>query len=127
MSVTVYAACACVAAPAVESSWDPASMAADDPLREQRQLALMQQRLADFRTGMVEIGRTVNDLEALLQALEGVSPDWRERFVDEWGYLEIAYAVALDRVAPLPTIQDPEVAEAVEALERLVDEALART
>lgn len=85
----------------------------------------MSDRLARFRAGSLGIGPVVNDLEALRYELQSVDGSWIDRFIDAWGDLEIPYAVALDRLDPIPTIDDGVVAEGVSELERLVVEARA--
>lgn len=89
--------------------------------RERRQLRLMRERLDAFAAGTLTLPPLVNDLEALLDALEETAEAWRDEFIDHWGELEIAYAVADDRRTPLPDITDPTVADAVGALRELID------
>lgn len=88
--------------------------------RELRQLTLMLDRLNCFRAGDLALGPIVNDLEALLNELGLAEDDWREQFVEAWSALEIAYAVALDRLQEIPTIRDPDVADGVKELDGLV-------
>ena len=95
----------------------------DDDEREARQLALMRDRIATFRAGTSSVGPTIADLEGLVNALTLTPEAWRDRFMEEWSVLEIAYAVALDRRTPLPTASsDYEVREALDALDSLLDE-----
>jgi hypothetical protein len=95
--------------------------AADEQIeRERRQLRLMLDRLDRFSRDELPIGPVINDLEALLYQLELADEAWRGDFVEGWSDLEIPYAVALDRVEPIPTVRDPIVAEGVEVLYRLV-------
>jgi hypothetical protein len=84
----------------------------------------MLDRLARFRSGELGIGQVIGDLEALLCELNSVDDAWVTRFREAWSDLEIPYAVALDRLDPIPTIADPTVAEGVDAIERLVADAL---
>ena len=88
--------------------------------REQRQYALMRQRLEAFREGGLAIGPVIADLEGLVYALEETPQEWKDQFMEEWAVLEIAYAVALDRVAPLPDAHDHDVASALDAMEALL-------
>jgi hypothetical protein len=67
----------------------------------------------------------INDLEALLHELQLVDQQWRDEFQEAWGDLEIPYAVALDRLTPLPTAANSTVAEGVERLDVLVRSGLA--
>lgn len=103
--------------------------AADDQTieRERRQLELMNDRLDRFASGELSIGPVINDLEALLNELELVDDDWRDRFVEAWSELEIPYAVALDRLEPIPTTADEGVRSAIASLRTLVLQALANT
>jgi len=96
----------------------------DDSARERRQLELMLDRLARFRSGELVIGSVINDLEALHYELHMVGDAWISSFREAWSDLEIPYAVALDRLEPIPTIADPTVAEGVDEMERLVTEAI---
>jgi hypothetical protein len=63
--------------------------------REQRQYALMRQRIDSFRDGQLPIGPIIADLEGLVDALDETPKEWKDSFVEEWSVLEIAYAVAL--------------------------------
>jgi len=90
--------------------------------REQRQLALMQQRLDGFRDSELSIGPVIADLEGLVNALEETPQEWKDSFVEEWSVLEVAYAVALDRKQPLPTARDNDIAAALGALDALIAE-----
>lgn len=100
----------------------------EDQEREARQLSLMRERIASFRGGSLSIGPTIADLEGLVNALTLTPEEWRDRFIEEWSVLEIAYAVALDRQSPIPSAStDHEVREALDALDALIDEQLPRT
>jgi hypothetical protein len=92
--------------------------------REARQFARMIERLRAFRAGELDIGKLISDLEGLMWALELASQDWIDAFQSEWGELEIAYAVALDRGEPIPDNSDPRVQASVEALLEVVEERL---
>ncbi|MFZ0161823.1 MAG: hypothetical protein WAL50_22565 [Kineosporiaceae bacterium] len=91
--------------------------------REQRQLALMRERVSGLRGGALHLGTGIADLEALL-SVTTQPPDWKDRFIYAWSVLEIAYAVALDRRQPIPTaLTDPDIADALNDLDALIDEA----
>ncbi len=62
----------------------------------------------------------INDLEALLNELQLVDEDWHQEFVDAWSELEIPFAVALDRLEPIPIIADATVAAGVDQMDKLV-------
>ena len=44
------------------------------------------------------------------------------RYIEAWSGLEIAYAMALDQRAALPTAQEGDIAEALDELDALLDE-----
>ena len=89
--------------------------------REQRQYALMRETLDGFRRGR-SIGPVIADLEGLLHALEETPQDWKDLFLEQWGVLEIGYAVALDRQQPLPTALDHDIATALDGMDTLIAE-----
>jgi hypothetical protein len=82
----------------------------------------MRERVAEFRAGRRDIGPLISDLEGLLGALQETPDDWRDRFVEAWSKLEIAYAVALDRRTALPT--PANLAGALDDLDALIAEVL---
>ena len=92
-------------------------------LRERRQVALMRSQLDGFVAGSVPLPRLIADLEGLLNALEVLPEDWRDEFRSAWGGLEISYAVALDRLTPIPDASDSGVADDLFDLRVLIDRA----
>lgn len=94
----------------------------DEPTSyELRQLRLMAERLAQFREGTIPIARAISDLEGLLWALDGRVPqEWFDSFLEQWGELEVAYAVALDRLTPIPDATDAALRNATDQMTRLV-------
>lgn len=95
-----------------------------DEERELRQLLLMRDRLVEFGSGRIALPELVYDLEALLYELESTSEGWREEFINAWGHLEIAYAVALDRQEPVEDASDPALQDDLCQLRDLVDQRL---
>lgn len=63
-------------------------------------------------------------MEALLWELQRTPEEWKDRFREEWGELEIAYAVALDRGEPVPDASEPSIRHAVEAMKQFVAQRL---
>lgn len=53
--------------------------------REQRQYALMLERVTGFRAGTVPLPRLISDLEGLLCALEKAPEEWVDQFHSAWG------------------------------------------
>lgn len=70
-------------------------MMADLNDRDKRQLKRMYLRLEYFREGKIEIRKLIDDLDALLWNLEGVTTEWRAKFISCWADLEIVYSNAL--------------------------------
>jgi hypothetical protein len=64
---------------------------------DQRQYRLMLDRLNAFIEGRLPIDTLINDLEGLLNILDGVQPSWRQTFLQHWGKLEDERAVSLFR------------------------------
>ena len=62
---------------------------------DQRQYHLMLNQLIKFGEGQIALDVLVNDLEGLLNALEGISSSWKQAFLHEWGKLEDERAYAL--------------------------------
>jgi hypothetical protein len=61
----------------------------------QRQYCQMLERLTAFEQGRLPLNTLVNDLEGLLNALQGVQPVWRQTFLHHWGKLEDERAFVL--------------------------------
>lgn len=101
---------------------------------DQRQYKLMLDQLSMFTEGNMDIGPLIGRLKALVFALEIAAPSWKDEFMDEWGTLEIIYAMARDRLESHPTdevsglITDAvalaQVAEAVKNLQHHVSKCL---
>jgi hypothetical protein len=61
----------------------------------ERQYHLMLSQLTKFDEGEIALDALVNDLEGLLNALEGISTSWKDAFLHQWGKLEDESAYAL--------------------------------
>jgi len=102
-------------------------MADDRREFELRQLSLMAKRLEQFQDRAIPISRAISDLEGLLWALEEFVPQqWFNNFQEQWGELEISYAVAVTRPTAMPDATDPELRDATNEMLRLVRERQAR-
>ena len=55
----------------------------------------MLERLTAFEQGCLPLDTLVNNLEGLLNALQGVQPAWRQTFLHHWGKLEDERAFVL--------------------------------
>ena len=57
----------------------------------------MLESIRRYEAQQSDLRTLVNDLEALLSALDGVSESWRDAFIEAWGDLEISYALMRDQ------------------------------
>ncbi len=88
---------------------------------QMHQFKLMADRLAAFEKGDLALSVLVADLENLFHSLNVNDSDWEAGFWENWGDLEIAYAVALNRqLKQLSTASMQNVQEAVTNLKSLV-------
>ena len=90
--------------------------------RENRQLALANERLDLYRSGELSLAGLIAALDALWTQFGLASQDWLEEFRSHWWTLEQVHAVRLDR--QLETIPDDLmvlVEEAVDQLGFMVD------
>ena len=112
---------------------------ADDSKKgyDQRQYRLMAgqlQRVAEGKLGLVAL---IGNLKSLLSVLEATDEAWKDDFRREWGALEIAYAVILDRneqgletdvqMAINDLVNRPDVKTALQNVRRLVEERIDAT
>jgi hypothetical protein len=96
-------------------------MSTADDQREQRQFALTRDRVSGLRSGTLHLGIAVATLETLLGATMQ-KQERKDRFIDAWSVLEIAYAVEEDRLQSIPTaLTDPNIAGALSDLDALID------
>ena len=87
--------------------------------RELRQYRLMEDRLRGFLDGSVKIDKAISDLEGLLYALNETPEEWRRSFQEEWGTLEVFYALALE--AEDPELPDASVPDLRQTAQRMLD------
>lgn len=66
------------------------------PSYDERQYRLMLGRLDAYQRGQIGLSPLITDLEALCDALQNTTADWRQDFWQKWGKLEDVYAIALD-------------------------------
>jgi hypothetical protein len=83
---------------------------------DERHLGRMRDAIQAYFAKRLDLGRVVNNLEALLDSMERAPEDWRDEFRQQWGKLEDIVAVAADR-------GDPEV---IDQNEKSINEALSR-
>ena len=101
---------------------------------DQRQHALMNDQLILFEEGKLGLASLIKSIKGLLSVLEETDEAWIDKVRDEWGTLETAYAVALDRkeqglaTDAQTTFNDPIqqalINDAVQNLRRLVQERI---
>jgi hypothetical protein len=61
---------------------------------DQRQYRLMLDRLTAFEQSKITLNALVVDLEGLLNALDDITPCWKQAFLSDWGKLEEERAYA---------------------------------
>ncbi len=84
----------------------------------------MQERITGFRSGDLSLKSLITDLEGLMYARALASQQWLDDFRSAWIDLEVSYAVALDRLTPIPNAHDPLIADALFDLDALIAAAL---
>ena len=95
---------------------------------DQRQYRLMKDRVDAFLAGKLSLGKTVNDLDALLNVLEHGDEHWKESFLHYWGQLEDIRAVRMEpSFKVVSTDQTRHATEAATALQSLIIEKLSGT
>ena len=57
------------------------------PEFDERQYRLMLAQLTKFEEGQIMLDALVDNLEGLLNALEGTPASWKQTFLHEWGKL----------------------------------------
>ncbi len=63
----------------------------------------------------------IADVEGLISALQGVSPEWRNTLLGAWGPLEVIYSVALyEHRNALDDEDRMAISEALDNLERTI-------
>ncbi|HEV8581815.1 MAG TPA: hypothetical protein VGX68_22325 [Thermoanaerobaculia bacterium] len=91
-----------------------------------RQYGLMRDRLEAYEAGTISLHKLIEDLRDLLEALEHVSPAWRQDFRKNWWTLEQIYAAAIDReqLEGLTAESHLLIAETIYSLHELVLKAI---
>ncbi|MGO4565487.1 hypothetical protein AB4Z52_10535 [Rhizobium sp. 2YAF20] len=64
---------------------------------DRRQYQLMIEQLSLFNEERLSLGLLLSRLKGLASTLELASPSWKDEFTNQWGTLEIVYAMALNR------------------------------
>ena len=89
---------------------------------DERQLNLMLKQLIFFENKKLDLSSLVGNLEGLLHAMEHVTDEWEEKFLDEFSTLESINA-------EMPKIKNDEIEklikDAVSNLKKLVEKELA--
>jgi hypothetical protein len=97
-------------------------------LYNRRQFILMQTQIGQFRTGRLELGTLIANLEALSVALEQPEQGFLDAFHEHWFDLEQVLAVALDGRYEQVVADNRELIEqAVDTLASLVADQLQRS
>lgn len=73
-----------------------------------------------YQAGEIVLGQLIDDLSGLQEALIDVGRDWHKAFQDEWGVLEITFAVSRYEQRKLDDQDRMRVEEAIEELKQLM-------
>ncbi|MBL8162844.1 MAG: hypothetical protein JNJ61_12725 [Anaerolineae bacterium] len=85
-----------------------------------RQYNLMLHIISLYQAGEIVMGQLLDDLSGLQDALIDVGRDWHNAFQDEWGILEITFAVSRYEQRKLDDQDRMRVEEAIEELKQLI-------
>lgn len=90
-----------------------------------RQLRKMKLQLAAFRDGELSLGGFIGDMNFLLNAIEDISLDWKQRVHEFVATLEEVYAIGLDLGHTEVDEQGRRfVAEATEGIQSCLEEII---
>lgn len=90
-----------------------------------RQLRKMKLQLAAFRRGELGLGGFIGDMDFLLNAIEDIPLDWKQRVHEFVATLEEVYAIGLDLGHTGVDEQGKAfVAEATEGIQRCLEEII---
>lgn len=90
-----------------------------------RQLTMMQGLIQDYEADKISVKKLINDLEALLNVVENIEDEWKQRFLKEWGILEDLYADQLyEKLDEMPESDKLEIELAVENIKKLINEKI---
>jgi len=85
----------------------------------------MLQSLQAFYNSVKALGKLGSDLESLMDSIEAVDEQWKQRFINEWAVIEEIYAIALDEQrSVLDKEQLNDVGNAVKELRHMVNNAV---
>lgn len=90
-----------------------------------RQLTMMRGLIKGYEADKISVKKLINDLEALLNVIENVEEDWKQRFLKEWGVLEDLYADQLyEKLDEVPESDKLEIKLALENIKKLINEKI---
>ncbi len=86
---------------------------------------MMQGLIQDYEADKISVKKLINDLEALLNVVENIEDEWKQRFLKEWGILEDLYADQLyEKLDEMPESDKLEIELAVENIKKLINEKI---
>lgn len=63
---------------------------------DRRQVMLMRNTVSDYTNGHISLATLISNLSILINHLQSVTTDWKDRILSHWWNIEITYAMALD-------------------------------
>ncbi|MFI5460681.1 MAG: hypothetical protein ACHRXM_35150 [Isosphaerales bacterium] len=89
----------------------------------ERQYARILHLIERYEGGQAGIASLIDDVYALIRALEGVSDEWRRMLIAKWAVLEETYAIALaDRKTEFDKSDKDDIALALQGLKKIIEE-----
>lgn len=87
-----------------------------------RQLELMLQKIQLYQNGKISLRALIDDLESLVNALEGIDKNWKSEFLGRWGVLELIYSSNLFHNKNLDDDDTIKIQQSLEELRKLIHE-----
>jgi hypothetical protein len=89
----------------------------------ERQYTRILDAIGRYEKGRIGIASLIDDVYALIRALEAVPDGWRRALMEKWAILEETYAIALaDRKTDLDKSDKEDVAAALQDLKKIIEE-----
>lgn len=91
---------------------------------DKRQLKLMLEMIDFFEKDSLSLSEIINNLSALVDVLESIDEDWKDKYRQWWWDLEQVYAVALDSDLPLDENDKKIISNALSKIRSMVTSLL---
>ncbi len=87
-----------------------------------RQITLMEQEIADYKKGTLNLLSFMNSIESLAYCMKEVSDEWRSTLITQANRMDVIYAVAAYRKKPLTVDDYKEVDEYISIVVLLIND-----